>query len=86
MASMKQTTEAGNMRQAGALYTCPMHPEFVSDNPKVRCPECEMKLVKKKDVPAGTQLYTCPMHPEFVSDNPKDRCSICEMKLVKKQP
>ncbi|MBN2091713.1 efflux RND transporter periplasmic adaptor subunit [candidate division KSB1 bacterium] len=67
-----------------ALYTCPMHPEFVTDNPDQRCPECEMKLVKKKDLAEGTDLYTCPMHPEFVSDDPDARCSLCEMKLVKK--
>jgi Cu(I)/Ag(I) efflux system membrane fusion protein len=28
-------------------YTCPMHPAFVTDDPKVRCPECGMKLVPK---------------------------------------
>jgi Cu(I)/Ag(I) efflux system membrane fusion protein len=28
-------------------YTCPMHPAFVIDDPKVRCPECGMKLVPK---------------------------------------
>ena len=67
-----------------ALYTCPMHPEFVTDDPNQRCPVCEMKLVKKKDLTADTQLYTCPMHPEFVTDDPDGRCSICDMKLVKK--
>lgn len=30
-----------------AEYTCPMHPAFVVDDPKVRCPECGMKLVPK---------------------------------------
>ncbi len=30
-----------------AEYTCPMHPAFVTDDPKVRCPECGMKLVPK---------------------------------------
>jgi Cu(I)/Ag(I) efflux system membrane fusion protein len=28
-------------------YTCPMHPAFVVDDPKVRCPECGMKLVPR---------------------------------------
>ncbi|MDW7682014.1 MAG: heavy metal-binding domain-containing protein, partial [bacterium] len=78
-------THQEHKHKAGALYTCPMHPEFVTDDPNVRCPECEIKLEKKKDLAEGTKLYTCPMHPEFVSDDPDDRCSICEMKLVEKK-
>ena len=31
-------------------YTCPMHPEVVSDNPG-HCPECGMKLVPAQLVP-----------------------------------
>lgn len=34
-----------------AAYVCPMHPEVTSPGP-ARCPECEMKLVKKKTAPA----------------------------------
>ena len=30
-----------------AVYTCPMHPEVVSDEPG-KCPECGMNLVLKK--------------------------------------
>ena len=67
-----------------AIYTCPMHPEFTTDDPDQRCHVCEMKLIKKKDVKESLDLYTCPMHPEFVTDDPDGRCSICEMKLVKK--
>ena len=66
------------------IYTCPMHPEFTTDDPDQRCPICGMKLIKKKDVKKSLDLYTCPMHPEFVTDDPNGRCSICEMKLVKK--
>ena len=38
------------------VYTCPMHPEVVSEEPG-SCPQCGMKLM-----PAPT-TYTCPMHP-----------------------
>jgi len=31
---------------AGVVYTCPMHPEVISDKPG-QCPKCHMDLVKK---------------------------------------
>lgn len=33
---------------AGPLYVCPMHPEFVTSDAKARCPECGMKLSPKE--------------------------------------
>lgn len=37
------------------IYTCPMHPEVLSDKPG-DCPICEMALVEKPQVPAGSVL------------------------------
>jgi hypothetical protein len=40
------TAPATTQAEATAVYTCPMHPEVVSNEPG-RCPECKMKLVRK---------------------------------------
>jgi FtsP/CotA-like multicopper oxidase with cupredoxin domain len=58
------------------VYTCPMHPEVVSETPD-RCPSCGMKLIAEA-APTG---YACPMHPEVTSETP-DRCPQCGMKLL----
>jgi len=58
------------------LYTCPMHPAVVSEEPG-HCPQCGMKLLPSQ-APAS---YTCPMHPEVVSEAP-GHCPRCGMKLL----
>ena len=59
-------------------YTCPMHPEVVSDT-LGRCPKCGMNL-EQVPHPALPGQYTCPMHPEVVSDT-LGRCPKCGMNL-----
>jgi FtsP/CotA-like multicopper oxidase with cupredoxin domain len=61
------------------VYTCPMHPEIVQDEPG-SCPICGMKLLATA-APGQSTTYTCPMHPEVVSNEP-GKCPICGMKLL----
>ncbi len=65
---------------APVAYTCPMHPEVISDEAG-RCPKCGMKLLATAVAPIA---YACPMHPEVRTDQP-DRCPKCGMKLVPAQ-
>ncbi|KAK3604854.1 hypothetical protein CHS0354_000516 [Potamilus streckersoni] len=71
---------------AKQTYTCPMHPEVISDKPGA-CPICKMDLVPMEQAkPMSTEqpakvTYTCPMHPEVISDKP-GACPICKMDLV----
>jgi len=61
------------------VYTCPMHPEVISEEPG-SCPKCGMKLLAT-EAPSAPVSYVCPMHPEVVSEQ-ADRCPKCGMKLV----
>jgi P-type Cu+ transporter len=65
----------------GGKYTCPMHPEIVSDMPG-DCPKCGMALEPIAAALPKT-IYTCPMHPEIEQDHPGD-CPICGMRLEPK--
>ncbi len=59
-------------------YTCPMHPEVISER-MGSCPKCGMAL--EPVVPTVSRIdYTCPMHPEIVKDGPGS-CPICGMAL-----
>ena len=65
---------------AGAVYTCPMHPEIRESEPGA-CPKCGMALEPLTEPVAPTRTeYTCPMHPEIIQDHPGS-CPKCGMAL-----
>jgi Cu+-exporting ATPase len=65
---------------AGAVYTCPMHPEIQEAHPGP-CPKCGMALEPMGEPVAVTRTeYTCPMHPEIVQEHPGN-CPKCGMAL-----
>ena len=64
-------------------YTCPMHPDVVSDKPG-KCSKCGMDLnasPKEKMKMEVMKTYTCPMHPDVTSDK-SGKCSKCGMDLT----
>jgi FtsP/CotA-like multicopper oxidase with cupredoxin domain len=65
----------GDQSTAASSWTCPMHPEVVTNEPGT-CPTCGMKLI-----PQAPSSWTCPMHPEVVTNEP-GTCPACGMKLT----
>ncbi|MFH0881614.1 MAG: hypothetical protein V2A56_01385 [bacterium] len=88
---MMMHKDMGFVFTADSLYSCPMHPYIVSDNPDAHCTinACGMPLKKMSDEQVKTlreakQLYVCPMASCSVvtaSDTLKN-CPVCGMKLV----
>jgi hypothetical protein len=48
VASAHEQEQEQQQKQAQKQYTCPMHPEVITDHPG-HCPKCGMKLVPKKE-------------------------------------
>lgn len=64
-------------------YTCPMHPEVLS-NKAGQCPKCgmDLSLSKKEQMKRDVvKTYTCPVHADVVSDH-AGNCPKCKKELV----
>ncbi|WP_423147954.1 heavy metal-binding domain-containing protein [Rubrolithibacter danxiaensis] len=42
----QKTEDSAAVQKTAVTYTCPMHPEVISDKPG-KCPKCGMNLVEK---------------------------------------
>ena len=64
-------------------YTCPMHPDVVSDKAGT-CPKCgmDLSLSKKEQMKRDVmKSFTCAVHADVVSANPGN-CPKCKKELV----
>jgi Cu+-exporting ATPase len=81
--ALSRRSEAEAQPATKGTYTCPMHPEVVSERPG-NCPKCGMTLEAVLPKPAETKIiYTCPMHPDIEQDHP-GQCPKCGMNLEPK--
>lgn len=72
---------------AEKLYTCPMHPEIVTEDADMKCPLCKMKLSQMTEKQVHELRHSdpkgCSMCPVVVKGNSKvDKCVGCKMALV----
>ncbi|HQW13026.1 MAG TPA: heavy metal-binding domain-containing protein [Saprospiraceae bacterium] len=83
----KQKSKDSKHKMEMTKYSCPMHPDVVSNKPG-KCTKCGMDLTKSNNKlmkMEATKMYSCPMHPEVTSDKP-GKCTKCGMSLKEKSP
>jgi hypothetical protein len=59
------SADTAKVLNTAALYTCPMHPEVISEMPGT-CPDCKMDLIEKTDTvaPADSIVRDSSNHTE----------------------
>ncbi len=84
--SQKATAAKDTSLNKYFVFSCPMHPQYISPD-SVKCPVCHMSMIRegKTVIKPGAKLYTCSMHPDVLSTKP-GRCPECNMDLVEFNP
>ncbi len=77
----------GAIYSGSKLYTCPMHPEVITDNSDAKCPLCNMNLSELSAKQTKTLRMShpkgCPMDPIVIEGKKTENCTICKMNLRK---
>ncbi len=78
--SQNDSTKTGD----SVIYTCPMHPDIVSDKPG-KCPKCGMELIQKKSNASEHKMniMMCPMHGMVDMNHKHDEEKKGGMKMMK---
>lgn len=84
--SQKSTNTTDTSITAYLKYSCPLHPQYVSNVP-AKCPVCkrDMTLSSKEQMKIqGMKLYMCPMD-SIISTKP-GKCPLCKMDMIEFKP
>jgi len=80
MNAQSTTVKTVTAQQVSKKYTCPMHPEIVTDKPG-NCPKCGMTLVEITDTKQGGMHKMHDMkNMKNMQDTTKMKCDSTKMK------
>ena len=77
------TTKIQTNSADSIIYTCPMHPEVISNKPG-NCPKCGMALVQKNSTSSEHKMdmMMCPMHGMSDMNHKHDKQKKNPMKMM----
>jgi len=80
---MDESKNFNKQDSAKSVYTCPMHPDVISDKPG-KCPKCGMDLVQKSSSSSEHKMdmMMCPMHGMVDMNHKHDEQKKNPMKMM----
>lgn len=84
MFAQNDTAKIQKISSDSIIYTCPMHPEIISDKPG-KCPKCGMDLVQKNSSSSDHKMnmMMCPMHGMVDMNHKHDKEKKDNKKMMK---